>query len=786
MQPIIQRLTWADGSVLSIETGRLARQADGSVVLKHNDTMLIATVVARREIDPSKDFLPLSVDYKENFSSAGRFPGGYFKRDGRLNEYEILTSRIVDRTLRPMFPEDYHADIQVIITLISADPETSADALACVAASSALMCSDIPFPDPVATVRVAQIDGKMVVNPAASIIEKATLDLIVGGTADSIVMVEGEMQEVSEADMLEALKTAHAVIKQLCNLQLELRKAVGKTTREYDKPLTDDAMKQKLHGMTYEKLRQVIYKPAAKHERSDAFSEIAKEAIEKLTAEDATLAEDEIRLKLAKNYIEGFKYEIMRQMILKDDVRLDGRKPHEIRPIWCETGYLPRAHGSALFTRGETQSLSSVTLGTKLDEQTIDYATRQGSKRFMLQYNFPPFSTGEVKPLRAPSRRETGHGNLAERALKKLMPTDGDYTVRIVSDILESNGSSSMATVCAGSLALMDAGIKIREHVSGIAMGLIVEGDKYAILSDILGDEDHLGDMDFKTTGTARGLTACQMDIKVRGLSFEILAKALAQAKDGRMHILGKLNETIQSPREDLSQYAPRLVKMIIPADTIGAVIGSGGKVIQEIQRVTGTEISIEEINNTGEVVIASPNKDNLEKAKKWIEGIVTIPEVGTEYIGKVKALKESGAIVEFLPGKEGYLHISEIAYKRIEKMEGTLEIGEEFPVKLIEVDAKAGRFRLSRKAMLPKPEGWVERERPSGDRGGRGGDRGGRGGYNRGGRGDRGDRGDRGGRGGHDREHRPQGGHHGDHGRHHTSNGDGAEVRQSETDTEL
>jgi polyribonucleotide nucleotidyltransferase len=731
MSSYTETLDWVGGQPLQIETGRLARQADGSVVLRHGDTMLLASVVARKEIKPDVDFLPLSVDYQEKYAAAGKFPGGFFKRDGRLNEHEILTSRIVDRSIRPLFPEDYHADIQVMVSLISSDRETQADALACVAASAALMVSDIPFADPVSTVRVTFKEGAYHVNPTVSEMEGVELDLIVAGTMDSVVMVEGEMSEVSEAVMLEAIRTAHESIKRLNQAQLNLRTAKGKPTREYAKPEVNEALVARVKALATDKLRTVVETVAPKQTRGDNYKAVKTEVIAALAAENAEWTEAVVG-KTVSTVCHDLESELMREMILSKGVRLDGRKTDEIRPIWCEATYLPRAHGSAIFTRGETQSLSSVTLGSKLDEQTIDYATREGSKRFMLQYNFPPFSTGEVKPLRAPSRREQGHGNLAERALKILVPDDVEYTVRVVSDILESNGSSSMATVCAGCLALMDAGIPIKRPVSGIAMGLIVEGNRWAVLSDILGDEDHLGDMDFKVTGTSQGLTACQMDIKVRGLSFEILEKALLQAKAGREHILGVMVQTLAEPRKDVSEFAPRIMKMEISNEFIGAVIGTGGKVIQEIQRSTGTTIAIEEVGRQGIITISSPDKSALEAAYNWIKGIVTMPDIGETYTGTVRQIKDSGAVLDFLPGKDGWLHISEISYKRLDTLEGVLEVGEEFPVKLIAIEN--GRFRLSRKALLPKPEGYVESEedrprppRRDGDRG-RGGFGGGRG----------------------------------------------------------
>ena len=704
MQGILKSVTLGE-QVVSIETGRLAKQADGSVVLRCGETILLATVVANKEIRPEIDFLPLSVDYFEKFSSTGRFPGGFLKRDGKISDYEVLVSRLVDRAIRPLFPEDYHAEIQVIISLISYDREHQSDSLACLAASAALMVSDIPFPDPVSEVRVLRKNGIFYINPLANQCEGNDLDLIVAATDDSIVMVEGEMREVSEETMLEALKLAHNAIKELNSLQRELRAAVAPTTREYPRKQRDEELYQAVSEFATAPLNEIAQSALSKDERKKRTNDVLQNLLNTFSQRsdfDFSSKEKDIIL-----YFYDVEYQVVRNLCLEKKVRLDGRKPDEIRPIWCEVSFLPRTHGSAIFTRGETQSLATVTLGSKLDEQTIDLATVQGAKRFMLQYNFPPFSTGEIKPLRAPGRREVGHGNLAERALKPMIPMDNEYTIRIVSDILESNGSSSMATVCAGTLALMDAGINIIRPVSGIAMGLVVGADnQYTVLSDILGDEDHLGDMDFKVTGTTQGLTACQMDIKVRGISFEIIAEALAQAKQGRAHILEKMLEVIATPRAEISQYAPRILKMTIPQELIGAVIGQGGKVIQEIQRVTGTSISIEEVGKEGIVMVSSPNKNCLEAAAKWIKGITTTPEVGDVYLAKVKSIKEFGAFMEYLPGKEGLLHISEISHDRLASMEGVLEIGEEFEIKITGIDPKTGKFRLSRKALLPPKDG--------------------------------------------------------------------------------
>ena len=754
MDVITHTIAWEHGDEIILESGKIARQADGSVVLKQGDTMILATVVARREINPDIDFLPLSVDYRENYSSAGKIPGGFFKRDGRLNEFEILTSRLVDRSLRPLFPEDYHADIQVLVTLISSDKDNQSDALALLAASTAICVSDIPFPDPVSAVRVAYKDGAYFVNPTLSQMKEMQLDLMVAGTNDSIVMVEGEMNEVSEEIMMEAFKVAHNAIRKLNEAQASMRQQAGKTTRDYTKPPKDEELEKNIFAESIQKVKEIYANPTSKQDRSERLSAIYTDLVAKYGegAEDPKLTE-----KLVKQYFEEVKYKVVRDLILDENKRIDGRKTDEIRPIWSEVGYLPRAHGSALFTRGETQALATVTLGSKLDEQMIDYATIQGTKRFMLQYNFPPFSTGEVKPMRTPGRREIGHGNLAERALKIMLPEENEYTIRVVSEILESNGSSSMATVCSGTLALMDAGVKIKRPVSGIAMGLIVEGERFAVLSDILGDEDHLGDMDFKVTGTTQGLTACQMDIKIRGLSYEILSKALSQAKAGRAHILNKMMETLDTVREEISVYAPRIVRIEIPSEFIGAVIGPGGKIIQEIQRSTGTQISIEEVGNIGIVIISSPNGDALDAAAQRVKQIVAIPEVGDVYTGIVKSIIPAGAFVEFMPGKDGWLHISELASYRVNSVEDVVSVGDEIQVKLIEVDMKAGKCRLSIRALTEDPEETEARTQATsrsgggGDRrGGDGGDRrgGGGGGYDRGGGG--GDR--RGGGGGYDR----------------------------------
>ncbi len=693
-----------DGRQIILQTGKLARQADGAVLLKMGKTMLLATVVAAKDAKEDTDFMPLSVEYKEKYASSGRIPGGFLKREARPSDYEILISRLVDRALRPLFPDDFHAETFVTINLISADTDIIPDALAGLAASAALAVSDIPFNGPISEVRVARIDNKLVINPAASQMENADLDLLVGATYDNILMVEGEMKEVSEADMLEAIKVAHDAIKIHCKAQMEFAEELGKNIkREYDHEVKDEDLKKKVWDETYEKCYKAAKSStASKHARENAFEAVITEFLAQYTEED------EINEALVKKYFHDVVKEAARRLVLDDMIRLDGRKTDEIRPIECEIDPLPATHGSALFTRGETQSLTTVTLGTKLDEKIIDDVLNQGTEKFTLHYNFPPFSTGEAKPVRGVSRREIGHGNLAHRALKNMMPPDEEnpYAVRVVSDILESNGSSSMATVCAGTLALMDAGIKIRKPVSGIAMGLITDAktNKYAILSDILGDEDHLGDMDFKVAGTRDGITATQMDIKVEGLSYEILAKALEQARLGRMHILDIMSRTISEPRPELKPHAPRIEMFSIPKDMIGALIGPGGKVIQEIQRVTGATIVVEEINGRGDVNVFGENKEVISAAVDWIKKIVAVPEVGQVYKGKVKTIVQFGAFVEILPNKDGLLHISEIDWKKIKTVEEVLKEGDEIEVKLIDIDPKNGKLKLSRKVLLPRP----------------------------------------------------------------------------------
>ena len=713
-------ITLADGREIMIETGKLAKQADGAVVVKMGDTMLLATVVAAKDAKEGVDFMPLQVEYKEKFASCGRFPGGFMKREGKAGDSEILVARLIDRALRPLFPADYHAEVFVTVNLISAEKDIQPDALAGLAASAALAVSDIPFGGPISEVRVARIGGEYVINPGFEAMKSADLDIMVGGTIDNILMVEGEMNEVSEEVMLGAIKYAHEAIKTHCAAQIELSKELGKDVkREYCHETNDEELRQTIISELYDKAYAIATSGTMKHERSEAFEALEAEFAARYTEEEL----EEKAPLIHKYFHDDVQKMAMRNMILDEGLRLDGRKTDEIRPIWCETSYLPCAHGSAIFTRGETQSLSTVTLGTKLDEKMYDEVLIQGSEQFTLHYNFPPFSTGEARPSRGVSRREIGHGNLAWRALKPMVPVgeQNPYTVRVVSDILESNGSSSMATVCAGCMALMDAGVKIKKPVSGIAMGLISDSatGRWAVLSDILGDEDHLGDMDFKVTGTRDGITATQMDIKVDGLSYEVLAKALEQARQGRLHILDKITETIAEPREDYKPFVPRIEQIIIDKDFIGAVIGPGGKVIQEIQKTTGTTITITESDKSGIVDVFGPDKAAIDAAMARIKGIVAVPEVGEQYNGTIKSIVAFGAFVEILPGKEALLHISEIDYKRFETMEETgLKEGDKIDVKLIGLDSKTGKLKLSHKALLPKPEGWVEPERkPRGDR---------------------------------------------------------------------
>ncbi|HNZ61979.1 MAG TPA: polyribonucleotide nucleotidyltransferase [Paludibacteraceae bacterium] len=704
MTVVTKTITMSDGREIIIETGKLAKQADGSVMVRMGDTMLLATVCSAQDAIEGTDFMPLSVDYKEKFAAFGRFPGGFLRREGRPSDYEILISRLVDRALRPLFPDNFHAETFVNIMLCSADGENIPDALAGLAASAALAVSDIPFNGPVSEVRVARINGNFVVNPTFSQLENADMDIIVAATMENIMMVEGEMKEVSEDDLLNAMKVAHEAIKLHCKAQLELMETVGKTKkREYCHEQNDEELKKDIWEKTYDK----VYAEAAsgnadKHSRSEHFEAILNEYIASLDTATA-----EAKKPLIERYYHAIEKEAMRRAILDEGKRLDGRKTTEIRPIWSEVDYLPGTHGSSIFTRGETQALATVTLGTKMDEKLIDEALIQGKERFLLHYNFPPFATGEARASRGIGRREIGHGNLAMRALKNVIPDDYPYVIRVVSDILESNGSSSMATVCAGTLALMDAGVQIKKPVAGIAMGLISEnqGKNYAVLSDILGDEDHLGDMDFKVAGTKDGITATQMDIKVDGLSYEILEKALRQAKEGRLFILNKMLETLSEPRADFKPHVPRIVVMFVPKEMIGAVIGPGGKIIQNIQLETGATITIEEIGDQGRVEIAATSKESIDAAINKIKGIVAIPEVGETYVGKVKSIMSYGAFVEFLPGKEGLLHISEIEWKRTESMDQTgIKEGDMIEVKLLDIDEKTGKFKLSRKALLPRP----------------------------------------------------------------------------------
>jgi polyribonucleotide nucleotidyltransferase len=692
-----------DGRTIEIETGKLAKQADGSVVIKMGDTMLLATVVSSQEAKEGIDFLPLSVDYQEKYAATGRIPGGFLRREARLSDYEVLISRLVDRALRPMFPEDYHADTQVMISLISADKDIMPDCLAGLAASAALACSDIPFNGPISEVRVAKVDGQLIINPTLTQLQTATLEFIVAGSEHDINMVEGESAEIQEAELVEAIKFAHTAIKIQCLAQKELTIELNKTVkRVYNHEHSNDELEKAIYAATYDQVYAIAGAASAKEERSASFKAVRDAYIE-------TLGEiDDITKSLAKKYYHDVEYDAIRNLVLDEGKRLDGRTTTQIRPIWSEVGYLPSAHGSAVFTRGETQSLTTVTLGAKDDEQMIDGAFINGYQKFLLHYNFPGFSTGEVRPNRGAGRREIGHGNLAMRSLKRVLPAEDQnpYTIRIVSDILESNGSSSMATVCAGTLALMDAGIKISNPVSGIAMGLITNemGTKYAILSDILGDEDHLGDMDFKVTGTKNGIVAVQMDLKINGLSYEVLTNALNQAKDGRLHILGEMAKTMTAPREDYKPHAPRIVMIKIDKEFIGAVIGPGGKIIQEMQRETGATISIEEKDNQGFVQVFADNKAAIDAALSRIRAIASKPEVGEIYEGKVKSIMPFGAFVEIMPGKDGLLHISEIDHRRIETMDGIFNVGDEVRVKLLDVD-KQGKLKLSRKALLPRPE---------------------------------------------------------------------------------
>ncbi len=709
-QPIRKTFDIGDGRMVTIETGRLARQADGAVTVSLGNCMILATVVANKEPKEGQSFFPLSVDYQEKFAAAGRIPGSFFKREAKLNDYEVLTSRLVDRALRPLFPEDYFCDVQVLINLISSDPEVMPDAMACLAASAALAVSDIPIKEIISEVRVARINGEFKVNPYRSELEKADMDFIIAATDKNLMMVEGEAQECSEADLCKALEIAHEAIRIQVKAQEELRDMVGvKGKRDYPKPEQDEALREKVNAYAKQKVYEIAKGKFSKHERSEKFSTLHDELQEHIKS-TLELKEGEevpsLTKKLTTTYYSDLQYYVVRDMILDERVRLDGRDLETVRPLDMEVDVLPSPHGAALFTRGETQSLTTVTLGTPLDELLVESAAKSDYTKFILHYNFPPFSTGEVKMMRGPGRREVGHGNLAMRSLKQMMPTgDFAYTVRIVSDILESNGSSSMATVCAGSLALMDAGVPIAKHVSGVAMGLITKEDKYAILTDILGDEDHLGDMDFKVTGTKDGICGVQMDIKVDGLKMEVMQQALDQARRGRLHILDAMYNTIPEARAEVKPHAPRMIKMYIDREFIGAVIGPGGKVIQEMQRETGTTINIEEVNNMGEVSVFGTNKEGVQRAEAWIKGIVAVPVVGDVYEATVKSIVPFGAFVEFLPGKQGLVHISEVSWKRLETLEGLVKEGDVMKVKLIGTDPKSGKFKLSRKVLIPKPE---------------------------------------------------------------------------------
>lgn len=719
MNVITKTVQLPDGRTISIETGKVAKQADGSAVVRLGNTVLLATVCAAKDAVPGTDFMPLQVDYREQYSAAGRFPGGFTKREGKPSDNEILTSRLVDRALRPLFPSNYHAEVYVQIMLLSADGVDQPDALAGLAASSAMACSDIPFDFYISEVRVARINGEYVINPTFEQMKQADMDLMVGATKDNIMMVEGEMKEVSELDLINALKAAHEAIKPMCTVQDELNKELGKDVkREYDHEVNDEDLREKMNNELYQPVYDITKQALPKQERHDAFDKVLTDFLEEYDAAHAAdLTEEELEEKHAEatRYYDDVLKNAMRRCVLDEGKRLDGRKTDEIRPIWCEVSPLPMPHGSAIFTRGETQSLSTCTLGTKLDEKLVDDVLDKSYQRFLLHYNFPPFSTGEAKAQRGVGRREIGHGHLAWRGLKDQLPDDFPYTVRLVSQILESNGSSSMATVCAGTLALMDAGVPMKKPVSGIAMGLIKNPgeDKYAVLSDILGDEDHLGDMDFKTTGTRDGLTATQMDIKCDGLSFEILEKALLQAKAGREHILNKMLETIAEPRPEMKPQVPRIEAFEIPKEFIGAVIGPGGKIIQQMQEDTGATITIDEVDNVGKIQVSAPNKESIDAAINKIKSIVAIPEVGEIYEGTVRSIMPYGCFVEILPGKDGLLHISEIDWKRLETVEDAgIHEGDKIRVKLLEIDPKTGKYKLSRRVLLEKPEGYVERER--------------------------------------------------------------------------
>ncbi len=733
MNVITKTVQLPDGRAITIETGKVAKQADGSAVLKMGNTVLLATVCAAKEAVPGTDFMPLQVDYREQYAAAGRFPGGFTKREGKPSDNEILTSRLVDRALRPLFPSDYHTEVYVQIMLLSADGVDQPDALAGFAASCAMACSDIPFECPISECRVARVNGEYVINPTTEQMKEADMDLMVGATKDNIMMVEGEMNEVSEQDLIGALKAAHEAIKPMCELQEELMKELGTDTkREYDDEINDEELRQQIKDELYQPAYDLVKQALPKKEREESFKQLITDFLEKYDAAHSDLSDEDLEEKHAEaeRYYADVERDAMRRCVLDEGIRLDGRKTTDIRPIWCEVSPLPMPHGSAIFTRGETQSLSTCTLGTKLDEKLVDDVLDKSYQRFLLHYNFPPFCTGEAKAQRGVGRREIGHGHLAWRGLKGQIPEDFPYTVRLVSQILESNGSSSMATVCAGTLALMDAGVPMKKPVSGIAMGLIKNPgeEKYAILSDILGDEDHLGDMDFKTTGTKDGLTATQMDIKCDGLSFEILEKALLQAKAGREHILGKLTETIAEPRAEMKPHVPRIVAFDIPKEFIGAVIGPGGKIIQQMQEDTGTTITIDETDGVGKVQVSAPNKESIDAAIQKIKAIVAIPEVGEIYEGTIRSIMPYGCFVEIMPGKDGLLHISEINWNRLNTVEDAgLHEGNKIKVKLMEIDPKTGKYKLSHRVLEPKPEGYQERpRRPRGERGERGERRGG------------------------------------------------------------
>ena len=705
-------ITLADGRTISIETGKLAKQADGSVVVQMGNAMLLATVVANKEAGEGVDFLPLTVDYREKFAAAGRFPGGFFKREARPSDQEILTMRLVDRVLRPLFPKEYYCEVQVMIQLMSHDENVMPDALAGLAASACLAVSDIPFDGPISEVRVGRINGEFIINPSAQQLAESDMDIMVGASKEFVAMVEGEMDEVSEKDMADAIHFAHEAIKVQIEAQERLREKVGKTIRTYEVPQENEEVAKKIYDFCYDKCYAIAKENTTKHERSDKFDAV-KEACKALFTEEELEEYD----KLVSKYFSKAQKEAVRNLILNEDLRLDGRNTKQIRPIWCEVGYLPSPHGSAIFTRGETQSLTTVTLGTSREANVIDIPSEQGEERFYLHYNFPPFSTGEARPVRGTSRREVGHGNLAQRALKRMIPEDCPYTVRVVSEILESNGSSSMATVCAGTLALMDAGIQMKKPVSGIAMGLITDGDKYAVLSDILGDEDHLGDMDFKVTGTKDGITACQMDIKIKGLTYEILEKALEQAREGRMHILGKITDTIAEPNPTVKPHAPKIVRLEMPKEYIGAFIGTGGKNIQDLQARTKTTIVVEEVGELGIVEILGTDADGIQEAVDAVYHVSFEPVEGEVYKVRVARLVEFGAFVEFVPGKDSLLHVSEIAWERVEKPSDVLKEGDIIEVKYLGIDPKTKKTRVSRKALLPRPENLEKREKPHSDK---------------------------------------------------------------------